>query len=86
MAPKKRKTDAVRQAMADAEGELAEREAGLDQREETLRLAIEGLDNEKRLMAGCTPSDVLHLNIGGTPCTVLHCGRTLRAGGRWWCI
>ena len=67
--PKKRRVgDAVVEALDAAKAELEERERALEQREEALRKALEGVEHEKRLMAGCTPGDVLRLNIGGTKC------------------
>lgn len=85
------KVDAVKEAIDEASSELDEREKALEQREEALRKAVEGVEHEKRLMAGCTPSDVLSLNIGGIKCTMLR--KTLcqydksmlaaRFSGRW---
>ena len=66
MAAKKRKVDAVIEAIDEAKAELDERERALEEREAALRKAIEGVDKEKQLMAGRKPSDVLKLNIGGT--------------------
>ena len=91
-APKKRKVgEGLASAFDAARAELEEREAKVEEREEALRKALEGVDNEKRLMAGCTPNDVLPLNIGGTKCHVLR--KTLtqydksllaaRFSGRW---
>ena len=91
-APKKRKVgDAIADAVHAARAELEEREAKVEEREEALRKALEGVDNEKRLMAGCTPNDVLPLNIGGTKCHVqrktlnttrrFNARRTLRVAG-----
>ena len=91
-AAKKRKVGgAIADAVDAAQAELEEREAKVEEREEALRKALEGVDNEKRLMAGCTPNDVLPLNIGGTKCHVLrktltqHEGSMLAArfSGRW---
>lgn len=71
MPDKKRKVgDAVLAALDEARTELDEREAKLEEREEALRKAVEGVDHEKKLMAGRKPSDVLPLNIGGTRCHV----------------
>jgi hypothetical protein len=92
MASKKRKVgDAVLEALDVARSELEAREEKLEQGEEALRKAIEGVGQEKRLMAGCTSRDVLKLNIGGTKCHVLR--QTLcqyeksmlaaRFSGRW---
>ena len=72
MSAKKRKVgDAVLEALDTARAELEERETTLEQREEALRKAIEGVEHEKKLMAGRRPSDVLTLNIGGTKLAVL---------------
>ena len=71
-AQKKRKAgDAVLEALEMARTELEERESSLEQREEALRKAIEGVEHEKRLMAGRKPSDVLQINVGGTKLSVL---------------
>jgi len=71
-AAKKRKVgDAVLEALDTARAELEERETNLEQREEALRKAIEGVEHEKQLMAGRKPSDVLPINIGGTKLAVL---------------
>ena len=69
-APKKRRIDALGEAIEEAKAELDEREASLERREEQLKKAIEGVDHEKKLMAGRAPSDVLQLNIGGSHCSV----------------
>ena len=69
-APKKRRIDALGEAIEQAKAELDEREASLERREEQLKKAIEGVDHEKKLMAGRAPSDVLQLNIGGSHCSV----------------
>lgn len=69
---KRRKVgDAVLEALDAARDELDEREAKLEEREEALRKAVEGVEHEKKLMAGRRPSDVIPLNIGGTRCHVL---------------
>ena len=65
-----RRVDAVAEAIEKAKAELDEREASLERREEQLKKAIEGVDHEKKLMAGRAPSDVLQLNIGGSHCSV----------------
>ena len=71
-AQKKRKAgDAVLEALDMARTELEERESSLEQREEALRKAIEGVEHEKRLMAGQKPSDVLQINVRGTKLSVL---------------
>jgi len=72
-AQKKRKAgDAVLEALDMARTELEERESSLEQREEALRKAIEGVENEKWLMAGGRkPSDVLQINVRGTKLSVL---------------
>ena len=67
---KKRRIDGLVEAIDEAKAELEEREKALEQREEQLKKALEGVDHEKRLMAGRTPSDVLQLNIGGTKIAV----------------
>ena len=59
------------EALETARGELEERESSLNQREEALRKAIEGVEHEKRLMASRKPSDVLPINVGGTKLSVL---------------
>ena len=90
-ASKKRKVDAVVEAIDEAKRELDEREHALEQREEALSKAIEGVAHEKKLMAGRKPDDVLSLNIGGTRCQVmrktlcLYDGSMLAAhfSGRW---
>ena len=71
-ATKKRKaTDAVVEALSVAQNELDEREAKLQEREEALRKAIEGVEEEKKLMAGRSPRDIVPLNIGGSRIHVL---------------
>ncbi len=82
----------VSDAMSSLTEALEQREKELDEREETLR------QDEERFKAECsvaygetTPSDVLHLNVGGTKTAVLR--RTLTAipgsmlaskfSGRW---
>ena len=70
MSSKKRRIDALGEAIEQAKAELDEREASLERREEQLKKAIEGVDHEKKLMAGRAPSDVLQLNIGGSHCSV----------------
>ena len=69
-AQKKRGFGGLVEAFDEAKADLHEREASLERREEQLKKAIEGVDDEKKLMAGRAPSDVLQLNIGGTHCTV----------------
>ena len=54
-----------------AQNELDEREAKLQEREEALRKAIEGVEEEKKLMAGRSPRDIVPLNIGGSRIHVL---------------
>lgn len=72
MSAKKRKVgDAVLEALDTVRAELEERESSLEQREEALQKAMEGVEHEKKLMAGRKPSDVLELNIGGTKVSVL---------------
>ena len=44
---------------------LDDREERLKQREEALKKALEGVESEKKLMAGRTPKDILTLNVGG---------------------
>ena len=63
--------DAVVEALNAARTELEQRETKVEEREEALRKALEGVDHEKKLMAGRTPNDVLALNIGGTKIHVL---------------
>ena len=71
-AMKKRKVgDAVVEALDAARTELERRETKVEEREEALRKALEGVEHEKKLMAGRTPNDVLALNIGGTKIHVL---------------
>lgn len=67
MSAKKRKAvEGLASAIAEAQNELGDREQALEQREEALQKALEGVESEKRLMAGRKPSDVLVLNLGGT--------------------
>lgn len=53
-----------------ARKEIEERDEKIKEREERLSKALEGVDKEKRLMAGRKSDDVLNLNIGGTKCSV----------------
>ena len=89
---KKRKVgDAVVEALDAARTELERRETKVEEREEALRKALEGVEHEKQLMAGRTPNDVLALNIGGTKIHVLRktlcqCDKSMLSAyfsGRW---
>lgn len=71
---------------------LEQREKELDEREETLRQDEERFRAERSVAYGeTTPSDVLHLNVGGTKTTVLRRTLTIIPGsmlaskfsGRW---
>ena len=56
MSAKKRKVDAVIEAIDEAKAELEDREKALEQREEALKKAVEGVDQEKRLMSAQRPT------------------------------
>ena len=58
--------DGAAAALNAAQKELDDRARELDEREAALKKAVDGVDAEKRLMAGQRPSDVIPLNIGGT--------------------
>jgi len=86
---KKRSYDDALSALGDI---LSEREKEIDAREEKLQKAEENFEVDRSAVYGSTgPSDVLHLNIGGTKATVLR--RTLTSipgsmlaskfSGRW---
>ncbi|VEU42710.1 unnamed protein product [Pseudo-nitzschia multistriata] len=91
----KRKSSSVKDALSALTDVLSEREKALEEGEEKLRRereALEALEAEKASFYGETkPSDVLHLNVGGTKTSVLR--RTLtsvpgsmlaaRFSGRW---
>ena len=88
---KKRKA-LVDDALSNLTKALEQREKELDDREEKLNQCEKRLEAEHAQVYGkTTPSDVLHLNVGGTKTTVLR--RTLtsfpgsmlaaRFSGRW---
>ena len=63
--------DGAAAALNAAQKELDDRARELDEREAALKKAVDGVDAEKRMMAGRKPSDVIPLNIGGTKTYVL---------------
>jgi len=90
--PKKKRKASYTEVLSTLTDVLSEREKDLDAREEKLQEERELFDKERSTDYGeTTPSDVLHLNIGGTKTTVLR--RTLtsvpgsmlasRFSGRW---
>ena len=58
--------DGAAAALNAAQKELDDRARELDEREAALKKAVDGVDAEKRMMAGRKTSDVIPLNIGGT--------------------
>lgn len=82
---------ALDEALTNLPNLLAKRLKLLEQREEELKKSFERLEREKKSLGCGNASDVLHLNVGGTPITTLR--RTLtyvedsmlaaRFSGRW---
>ena len=70
VAKKRKETDegfaqSLMSLVDETKKKLEDREKSLEKREEALQKALEGVESEKRLMAGRTPKDFLTLNVGG---------------------